>query len=236
MIKPGNTSMPDAFKAYATRFGDTSLDKLGEMYMVSRKQIEDFFPSSSGNIIPVCTWQRKAPWGSCSAAAVRSTVRYSLMAARAIRKGLNPLLPEMKIGREDYLKLMRLLKDNKKVELEMNVREYLYDDEDLTGLQRSGRNTRNRPQPERPGGDAGRASRQLGRRYRRHRQCRGLCSHAGSHAHFKALNIQPRRTIRIALWAARSRSLRILRLCEETFRRPGGYEPQARTGKNFRLL
>ena len=44
MIKPGSTNIPDAFKAYATRYGDTSLDNIGEKYMVDRKQMESFLP------------------------------------------------------------------------------------------------------------------------------------------------------------------------------------------------
>ena len=44
MIKPGSLSIPDAFKAYAKRYGDSSLDKIPEMYMVTRKQMETFLP------------------------------------------------------------------------------------------------------------------------------------------------------------------------------------------------
>ncbi len=206
MIKPGNTSMPDAFKAYATRFGDTSLDKLGEMYMVSRKQIEEFLPFIKREYYTRLYLAAKGAVGLVlsSRGSIDGTVFVD--GGTGYKKGFEPTLPEMKIGREDYLKLMRLLKDNKKVELEMNVRNTFYD-EDLTGYnvvaEIPGTDPNLKDQVVMLGGHLDSWAGGTGATD----NAAGCVATLEAMRILKALNIQPRRTIRIALWGGEEQAL-----------------------------
>jgi len=206
MIKPGGTSIPDAFKAYATRYGDSSLDKLPDEYMVTRKQMESFLPFIKSNYYTSLYLEKKGALGllRSSNGSIDGTVFVDGGAGYA--KGYQPTLPEMKTSREDYLKLMRLIKDHQKVELEMNVQNTFYD-KDLTGYN---------VVAEIPGTDPALKS-----------QVVMLGGHLDSWAGgtgatdngagcivtleairiLKALGIQPKRTIRIALWGGEEQGL-----------------------------
>jgi carboxypeptidase Q len=206
MIKPGGTTIPDAFKAYATRYGDSSLDNLPEEYMFTRKQLDEYLPQVKSGYYTTLYLQKKGAVGllRSSRNSIDGTVFVDGGAGYA--KGFEATLPEMKTSREDYLKLVRLLKDNKKVELEMNVQNTFYD-KDLTGYNFVA---------EIPGTDPTLKS-----------QVVMLGGHLDSWAGgtgatdngagcvvmleamriLKTLGIQPRRTIRIALWGGEEQGL-----------------------------
>ena len=206
IIKFRNVSMPSAFKAYASRYGDTSLDKLPDEYMISRKEIEEFLPFIKSDYYTRLYLEEKGATGLIlsSRGSIEGTVFVD--GGTGYAKGFKATLPEMKTGREDYLKLLRLLQDHKKVELEMNLQNTFYDD-DLTGYNIIA---------EIPGTDPTLKS-----------QVVMLGGHLDSWAGgtgatdngagcivaleairiLKALNIQPKRTIRIALWGGEEQGL-----------------------------
>ncbi len=206
MVKPGSTTIPSAFKAYATRYGDSSLDKLPEMYMVTRKQMESFLPFIKKDYYTRLYLAKKGAIGLVLSG--RNNIDGTVFVDGGVgyMKGYESTLPEMKISREDYLKLMRLEQDNKNVELEMNVQNSFYD-KDLTGYN---------VVAEIPGTDPTLKSQvvMLGGHLDSWAGGTGATDNgAGCIATLeairilKALNIQPKRTIRIALWGGEEQGL-----------------------------
>jgi Zn-dependent M28 family amino/carboxypeptidase len=121
-------------------------------------------------------------------------------------KGYNATLPEMKISREDYLKMIRLLQDHKQVQVEMNVENTFYD-KDLTGYNFVA---------ELPGTDPTLKSQvvMLGGHLDSWAGGTGATDNAAGSIVMleamrilKTLNIQPHRTIRIALWGGEEQGL-----------------------------
>jgi carboxypeptidase Q len=206
MIKPRDTTLPSAFKAFATRYGDSSLDKLPDEYMVTRKEMEGYLPFIKKDYYTKLYLEKKGVVGLILSS--RSSIDGTVFVdgGSGYAKGYQPTLPEMKTSREDYLKLMRLLQYNKKVQLEMNVQNTFYNT-DLTGYN---------VVAEIPGTDPTLKS-----------QVVMLGGHLDSWAGgtgatdngagcivmleamriLKALNIQPKRTIRIALWGGEEQGL-----------------------------
>ncbi len=206
MIKPGNKTIPTAFTAYATRYGDSSLDKLSEKYMVTRKQMESFLPFIKRDYYTKLYLVKKGAVGLIQSS--RNSIDGTVFVDGGVgyMKGFETTLPEMKISREDYLKLMRLEQDNKNVVLEMNVQNTFYDN-DLTGYN---------VVAEIPGTDPTLKSQvvMLGGHLDSWAGGTGATDNgAGCVATLeairilKALNVQPRRTIRIALWGGEEQGL-----------------------------
>ena len=206
MLKPSDNTIPTAFKAYATRYGDSSLDNLPQEYMVTRKQIEDYLPTIKSGYYTSLYLEKKGAVGLLRSGRTSIDGTVFVDGGAGYARGYEPTLPEMKISREDYLKLERLLQDNKKVELEMNVQNTFYD-KDLTGYN---------VVAEIPGTDPTLKS-----------QVVMMGGHLDSWAGgtgatdngagcivmleairiLKTLGIQPRRTIRIALWGGEEQGL-----------------------------
>jgi carboxypeptidase Q len=206
MIKPGGTTIPDAFKAYATRYGDTSLDNITEKYMVTRQQMESFMPFIKAEYYTKLYLEKKGAVGLLRSGRTSIDGTVFVDGGTGYAKGYAATLAEMKTGREDYLKLFRLLKDNKKVELELNVQNTFYD-KDLTGYN---------VVAEIPGTDPALKSEvvMLGGHLDSWAGGTGATDNAAGCIAtleairiLKALNIQPKRTIRIALWGGEEQGL-----------------------------
>ncbi len=204
--KPGSSTIPDAFKAFATRYGDSSLDNLPDDYMFTREMLDMYLPSVKKDYYTLLYLEKKGAAGllNSSRSSIDGTVFVDGGAGYA--KGFEATLPEMKISREDYLKLARLLKDNKKVELEMNMQNTFYD-KDLTGYNFVA---------EIPGTDPALKSQvvMLGGHLDSWAGGTGATDNAAGSIVmleamriFKTLGIQPRRTIRIALWGGEEQGL-----------------------------
>lgn len=124
----------------------------------------------------------------------------------AYGKGYAAPLPEMVVSREDYLKMQRLITDNKPVKLELNVQNKFYDN-DLTGYNVVG---------EIAGSDPTLKSQvvMLGGHLDSWHSGTGATDNAAGcivmmevMRIFKALHLQPRRTLRIALWGGEEQGL-----------------------------
>ncbi len=74
MIKPGSTDIPDAFKASAIRYADTSLNNLPDNYMVSRKEIEEYLPYIKKNYYTTLYLEKKGAVALCLAVGTQRTV------------------------------------------------------------------------------------------------------------------------------------------------------------------
>lgn len=206
MLVPSQTVLPDAFHAYATRYGDSSLDNLPDEYMVSRAEMESFLPFIKKDYYTSLYLEKKGAVGLLRSNTGSRDGTVFVDGGAGYFKGLQPTLPEMKVGREIYLKLLRMLRDNKKVELEMNLQNTFYD-KDLTGYNAVA---------EIPGTDPTLKSEvvMLGGHLDSWAGGTGATDNGAgcivameAIRILKALNIQPRRTIRIALWGGEEQAL-----------------------------
>lgn len=206
MIKPGNTTIPDAFKANAQRYGDTSLDNLPEEYMVTRQQMESYLPYLKKDYYTALYLEKKGALAliGSNRGSIDGTVFIGAGAGYA--KGYEATLPEMKTSREDYLRLMRLVANHKKVELEINIQNTFYD-KNLTGYNMVA---------EIPGTDPSLKSQvvMLGGHLDSWAAGTGATDNGAgcivmleAMRILKTLGIQPRRTIRIALWGGEEQGL-----------------------------
>ncbi|MCC7379452.1 MAG: M20/M25/M40 family metallo-hydrolase, partial [Chitinophagaceae bacterium] len=206
MLKPTSTKLPDAFKAFASRYGDTSLDNIPEKYMFTRQQLEYYLPFLKGNYYCRLYLEKMGAVGLISSHnnSVDGTVFVD--GGSGYAKGYEATLPEMKTSMEDYLNLMRLLQDNKKVELDMDVQTTFYD-KDLTGYNFVA---------EIPGTDPSLRSQvvMLGGHLDSWAGGTGATDNAAgcivtleAMRILNALGVQPRRTIRIALWGGEEQGL-----------------------------
>jgi hypothetical protein len=206
MIKPGTTNIPDAFKAYATRYADTSLNTLPDKYMISRKQIEDYLPGMKIEYYSTLYLEKKGVVGLVLSSRSSRDGTVFVDGGVGFAKGYQATLPAMKISREDYLKMMRLMQDNKKVTVTMDVQNTFYD-KDLSGYNVIA---------EIPGTDPTLKSEvvMLGGHLDSWAGGTGATDNGAgcivmleTMRILKSLGIQPRRTIRIALWGGEEQGL-----------------------------
>ena len=206
MVKPSNLTLPDSYKPFASRYGDSSLEKVTEKYMVTRAQMEQFLPDIKRDYYTLLYLEKKGAAGLLRSRRTSIDGTVFVDGGSGYAPGYEATLPEMKTGREDYLKFYRLLQSKKKVELEMNVQNTFYDN-DLTGYN---------VVAEIPGTDPTLKSQvvMLGGHLDSWAGGTGATDNgAGCIATLeamrilKALNIQPRRTIRIALWGGEEQGL-----------------------------
>ena len=206
MIKPGSTSIPDAFKPYAIRYADTSLNNLTDEYMVTRKEMEADLPFIKKDYYTTLYLEKKGALGLVlsNRNSIDGTVFIGNGAGYA--KGFEATLPAMRISRESYLKMMRLLQDNKKAELEMNVQNTFYD-KDLMGYN---------VVAEIPGADPKLKAEvvMLGGHLDSWASGTGATDNGAGcivmlevMRILKTLNVQPKQTIRIALWGGEEQAL-----------------------------
>ncbi|MBK7434779.1 MAG: hypothetical protein IPI66_13380 [Chitinophagaceae bacterium] len=132
IFNPGKGGMTDAFKAFASRYGDTSLDNIPEKYMFTRKQLDEFLPFIKSDYYTTLYLEKKGAIGLLGSGRNSRDGTVFVDGGTGYKTGYEATLPEMKISREDFMKLVRLVKDGKPVQVEMNIRNTVYDD-DLTG-------------------------------------------------------------------------------------------------------
>jgi len=206
MLKPSSTDIPDAFKAYATRYADTALNNLPDDYMVTRAQIESYLPYIKKEYYTTLYLEKKGAVGLLRSSRQSRDGTVFVYGGAGYAKGYQSTLPEMKISREDYLKMTRLVEDHKKVTLEMDVQTTFYD-KDLTGYN---------VVAEIPGTDPTLKSEvvMLGGHLDSWAAGTGATDNGAgcivtleAMRILKTLNIQPRRTIRIALWGGEEQGL-----------------------------
>ncbi len=206
MVKPGNLTLPDAFKAYAIRYGDSTLDNLPEEYMVTRKEMEGYLSYIKKDYNTLIYLEKMGASALVLSNRASRDGTVFVDGGSGYYKGFAATLPEMKISREDYLKLMRLLQDHKKVEMEMNVQNTFYD-KDLQGYNFVA---------EIPGTDPSLKAElvMLGGHLDSWAGGTGATDNGAgcivmleAIRILKALGIQPKRTIRIALWGGEEQGL-----------------------------
>jgi len=206
MIKSRKKNLRGAFTAYATRYEDSTLNKTPDMYMFSRAMLDIYLPTIQKLYKTKLYLQSKGaaallsenPGGRDGTIFVDGTPAYA--------KNYEATLPELVVSTEDYLRLERLLEDNKNVQLEMNVKNQFYTS-NLTGYNVVG---------EIAGSDPNLKSQVVmlgGHLDSWHSGTGATDNGAGCIVMMEALrilkelHIQPRRTIRIALWGGEEQGL-----------------------------
>ena len=131
-IKQSSLIMPDAFEQVANRFADTALNNIQDKDMISRKKVEEYLPIIKSDYYTRLYLEKKGAAGLilCNRRSIDGTVFVD--GGTGYAKGYEATLPEMNIGMEDYLRMTRLLQAKKQVKLTMNVENTFYD-KDLTG-------------------------------------------------------------------------------------------------------
>ena len=206
IVKPGSTNLADGFIPYSIRYGDTSLANISEKYMVTRKQMEGYLTFIMQDNATLLYLEKK---GAVALLGTNRNSRDGTVFAdggAGYKKGYPATMTEMKTSREEYLRLARLLQSNKKVELEINVQNKFFDN-DLTGYN---------VVAEIPGTDPTLKSQvvMLGGHLDSWASSTGATDNAAgcivmleAMRILKTLGIQPRRTIRIALWGGEEQGL-----------------------------
>lgn len=206
MIKPSTGTLPGAFKPYATRYDDTALKNMPDKYMFTRKDLETYMPVIKKNYYALQYLKQKGAAGLVLSSANSRDGTVFVDGGEGYMKGFNASLPQMKISREDYLKLSRLVSDHEKVALEMNLQTTFYD-KDLTGYN---------VVAEIPGTDPKLKSEvvMLGGHLDSWAGGTGATDNGAgcivtleAMRILKTLGVQPRRTIRIALWGGEEQGL-----------------------------
>ncbi len=206
MVKSNSTKLRSAFKAYATRYDDSVLNKLPDTYMLSKKMLDSFIPFIVNGYKTKLYLQSKGAAGLLTENPSTRDGTLIVQGDPAFAKGYEPSLPEMVISTEDYLKLQRMIEDKKNVSLQMDVQNKFYTD-DLTGYNEiaeiPGTDPKLKDQVVMLGGHldswhSGTGATDNGA---------GCIVMMEAVRILQALHVQPKRTIRIALWGGEEEGL-----------------------------
>ena len=126
MTKTVSTTLRSAMKPFYTRYEDTALQHLPDEYMLTKVQIDNFVPFLTGQYRTKLYLQSLGALGLLSSGSQGRDGTIVVSGSPARAKGYEAALPELVIDREDYLRLQRLIQNNKKVQVEMDVRNRFY--------------------------------------------------------------------------------------------------------------
>ncbi len=207
IVRPRDTTLFSAFKPFATRYTDsTDLNQLPDMYMLPRNALagyKDLFQkiyavrkylAAKGAVALLGTY----PHGRDGTVFVDGRMYYA--------KGYTPPLPEITLATEDMLRISRLLRSSHDVKLEMNI-QAKWDSTDTKGYNVIG---------EIPGTDKDLKNQVVmigGHLDSWHSATGATDDGAGCIVMMevmrilKTLGVQPKRTIRIALWGGEEQGL-----------------------------
>lgn len=206
MAKTANINLKSAAKAYYTRYEDSVLDKMPDTYMLKKEQLDYFIPFIVNEYKTKLYLQSKGAAGLLTSGSGGRDGTIFVDGAPAYAKGYEATLPELVISREDYLRLQRLVQDNKTVKLEMDVQNTFYSD-DLTGYNAVGEIAGTDPALKNQVVIVG------GHLDSWHSGTGATDNGAGcivmmeAMRILKTLGVQPRRTIRIGLWGGEEQGL-----------------------------
>jgi Iap family predicted aminopeptidase len=207
IVRPRDTALASAFKPYATRYADTTaFSKLPDMYMFPRSAIAGY-----GDLFHriYAVRQYLAAKGAAALLNANSHGRDGTLFVDGrmyYAKGYQPPLPEITISTEDMLRIARLLHSSQDVTLEMNFQSK-WDSTDTKGYNVIG---------EIPGTDKKLKEQVVmvgGHLDSWHSGTGATDDAAGCIVMMevmrilKTLGIQPKRTIRIALWGGEEQGL-----------------------------
>lgn len=206
MLRPKDTTLKSAFKAYATRYEDSVLDQLPDAYMLQRDMIEMY-----SKIIKQQFEVKKqlADKGALALVSMSRDTRDGTIqvdGTPSFAKGYDAALPELVLSAEDFLRIRRLINSGQQPVIEMDIRNKWYTD-DLNGYN---------VVAEIPGTDKKLKNQvvMIGGHLDSWHSGTGATDNAAGCVVMmealrilKTLGIQPKRTIRIALWGGEEQGL-----------------------------
>jgi hypothetical protein len=205
MVQSGNMSLPGRTEPDFARFADSSLQKLDDMYMVERAEIEKYIPMMLSNYRTHLYLAHKG----AAALLLKSWGRdgtFGAQGSMAYATGYEAPLPTLFTAPEDYLRLQRLLQDSTSVTVDVFVQNTWHDNDP------NGYNVI----AELPGTDPKLKDQvvMLGGHLDSWHASTGATDNAAGCAVMleavrilKSLGIKPRRTIRLALWGGEEQGL-----------------------------
>lgn len=207
LVAEDNNKIPSAFKAYASRYTDSQLTHMGDLYMFTRSMADFYMPMMTNLRNTAKYLIQQGPLAIISRNANgRDGTLFTNNGTGAFRKGVNPGPPQLVLSSEDFLRLKRLMDDGIKPELEMDISVKFLSD-DLNGYN---------VVAEIPGTDPQLKSELVmlgGHLDSWHSGTGATDNAAGCIATMEAirilkyLEVKPRRTIRIALWGGEEQGL-----------------------------
>lgn len=206
LTRSSNTNLRSAFTAYATRYSDSELHHMQDMYMITPEQLNFMIPYFIVQYKAKLYLQLKGALGLLKSNSQDRDGTIVVQGSPAYSKNFTTTLPEMVVSREDYLRLQRLKEDKKDVQLEMDVQNTFYNN-DPTGYNVVG---------EIEGTDPSLKNQVVmlgGHLDSWHSGTGATDNGAGCIVMLeairiiKSLGIQPKRTIRIALWGGEEQAM-----------------------------
>lgn len=205
MVKARSTAIQDAFQADARRYSDSELVNMKDLYMMERNDIEPFIKIILRNYNTLKYLEQKGAVAVLS----RSPHNAGTVIAQGsigFAKGYPAVLPQLQVAAENYLKLQRILESGGKVSVDIDVKNSWISD-NLTGYNVVG---------ELPGTDPKLKEQvvMLGGHLDSWHAGTGATDNAAGcivmmevMRILKTIGVQPRRTIRIALWGGEEQGL-----------------------------
>lgn len=206
MVKSTATALHSAFVAFATRYDKNELDKLPDSDMLARGMLEYFVKYLIKEYLAQKYLQTKGAAALLTMGTAGRDGTLFVDGTPAYAKGYDMQLAQVVVSTEDYMRMQRLILDKKDVELEMNIQNKWYAD-DLQGYNVVG---------EIAGTDPALKSQvvMVGGHLDSWHSGTGATDNAAGCVVMmealrilKALGVQPRRTIRIALWGGEEQGL-----------------------------
>jgi hypothetical protein len=206
LLTNARTKIEDDIKPFATRYTDSALAKLQDDYMLTRQQLESFLPviKAQGDMLAKFKAAGALALVTANGAGRDGTV--TVQSFTGFKVGSTEGVPQAIVSAEDGLKIKRLIKSGHSVELSLNIQGKFYSD-DIKGYNVIG---------EIPGSDPKLKAQlvMLGGHLDSWNAATGATDNgAGCIVMLEAvrlldsLHLQPKRTIRIALWSGEEEGL-----------------------------
>ncbi|HZE86451.1 MAG TPA: M28 family peptidase, partial [Puia sp.] len=128
LYKNPDSSLPGAFKPDASRYTDSALAKLGDMYMLTPEMLKFFLPTIVRQVKLKKIIQQSGALAILEMSRGARDGTVFVDGFGGFRKEDQPALPDLIVAKEDYLKMERLLEGGSEVKVEIDVRTKLYDD------------------------------------------------------------------------------------------------------------
>jgi carboxypeptidase Q len=132
LVRTADTVLPGDFKPDAMRYTDSSLEKLGDTYMITPEMVRFYIPQLLKMIKAKEMIRQSGPLAMLEISREGRDGTVFVDGLGGYRKRDQPAIPYLVLGKEDYLKIERLLEGGTNVQLELDIRAKLYS-EDLQG-------------------------------------------------------------------------------------------------------
>jgi hypothetical protein len=119
VLRSADSVLSSDFAADASRYSDSALLALGDTYMLSSGMLHSYTPYI---LQMINTKKRLAATGALALLDESHEGRDGTVVVQALfgfRKKDQPLMPELTVGKEDYLRVMRLLEDGQAVTIDL---------------------------------------------------------------------------------------------------------------------